>query len=182
MDWSVLPIDFHAAMSEQNFVSLGSDVIGHRELTIVSREFGDFETVVHVVYDDDSKRYLAESLTARRAGSPGEITATELRKIRVEELMRAAIPSTLMFEYEEDEFGGHSGVKNVMGLVPSYVLEEIHKTGLSDNSLMWASRIYSISRAFRLPPTKSVSEILEIPIRTASNWIARAKSQGLIES
>lgn len=181
MDWSVSPIDFNTAIKEQNFVSLGSDVIGHRELTIVSREFGDFKTVVHVVFDDETKRYLAQSITADKSGFSGEITATELRKIRVEELLRAAIPSTLIFEYEEGVFGGHSGVKNLKELVPSYALEEIHKTGLSIDSLMWASRIYSISRSLRLPPTKSVSEILEIPLRTASNWIARAKAEQMIE-
>ena len=60
-------------------------------------------------------------------------------------------------------------------------LSEAGATRPTAEVLLWVARVYAWYRAVGGNPARAVSETLAIPERTASRWVARARSEGLLD-
>jgi hypothetical protein len=175
------PADLVRMTEEKKFVFLGSGVAAPEEMTVSSGNFGDFDTTIRIVYDDKTGRFIADEIRVRRIEDSKEVTSTDLRKIRVEEIIRTAVPYSVVFIDEQDNVTASGGYTSGLGMVPPSTVKAIKESGLTDDALMWVARVYTVAHAVRLPPAKAVSEALELPTRTASYWIAKARKLGLLE-
>lgn len=101
-----------------------------------------------------------------------EVTGTLLRQVAPLSIMRWIITHTITTDIETT--GGY--VENFLDPSRRTLVEDWEAVP----SLKEAAIIYRLAEIMREPPAKAVAESLGLQQRTATNWIARAKKQGLL--
>lgn len=127
---------------------------------------------IEAVFDQQQGRYVLRRLAVTAAGG-SEVTGTLLRQIAPLSLMRWIVPRT--FTMPLATFS--ASVANFVtpeGRVPQ------DSGGDSSASLKDAATVYRLAEVVREPPAKAVAEALGLQTRTATNWIVRARKQGLL--
>ncbi len=128
-----------------------------------------------------SRRYEVVDfrLVKRSDGEP--ITSQMLRQIPVGEITEMALNNVVKHHGEV-----RSSVANGSF---SELIRQFHtkKDGfpagkMTGEKLEWVSTLYEMSSALGNKPTQEVSNIFEVSLRTASNWIRQARAEGVLDS
>lgn len=127
---------------------------------------------IEATFDEEQGRYLLRRLGVM-APAEGEVTGTLLRQIAPLGLVRWLVPRTFTMTLET--FGPY---------VANFVTPEgrpvLDSGSSSTASLKDAAMVYRLAEVVREPPAKAVAESLGLQTRTATNWIVRARKQGLL--
>ncbi|HEY8589544.1 MAG TPA: hypothetical protein VIL55_08330 [Naasia sp.] len=140
------------------------------------------ETTIHVAYSPDFGRYRIAASGHQIVGPDGEITPSVLRRIRLGELLAAAVPYCVAVS--DDELG-HGIVRDLVGasgrLLPKWMADTAAHAGPTRDTLELVQLAYGVAALAGQPPMQAVAAELGIPTRTATHWIARARQAGLLE-
>ncbi|MFE6965689.1 hypothetical protein ACFVAJ_11260 [Agromyces sp. NPDC057679] len=153
-------------------INVGSriDVIDEPDLEI------DLELLI--VFDGQEGRFVCQEMTGRRRNGGPEVTQARIRPARIAEYIRAVVPGLLVYM---DERGQWQRFESFENLVPAFVRSEAAKHGPTPETLKWAARLYRAAEVINAHPIKAVTEQLGLSTRTAHNWIAKARADGLLE-
>lgn len=97
---------------------------------------------------------------------PG-IKPTDIQKFPIEGVLKTFSPD-LYWGEEKMSYGPLDDWEGLLQLVPFHRLKQQGPTG---NTLKWVARIYNVCIIRHQSPTKSVSDLFGIPLRTASHWV-----------
>lgn len=138
------------------------------------------ETSIEVVYSSAHGRYRITASAHRGATPDVEITPTVLRKIRLGELLRTAVPYAVAVN---DDTLGQGTIVELVGagrLLPQWMAETARRAGPSADTLELVQLIYSVAALAAEPPAQAVASELQISERTATHWIGKARKVGFL--
>ncbi|MDP5226912.1 MULTISPECIES: hypothetical protein [Arthrobacter] len=132
----------------------------------------DVQVALEARFDRDRGCYLLRSLTVE-APDGSEVTGVLLREIAPLRIMRWVLPRT--FQVEQDKLSVW---------VSAFIAPEVAAQATDprpEAALEDAATVYRLAEVVREPPAKAVADALGLQTRTATNWIVRARKQGLLE-
>ncbi|WIE69200.1 hypothetical protein [Curtobacterium sp. MCLR17_054] len=141
----------------------------------------DYEPEIEVTFDVSESRYRPTFIGVRA----DEVNGTMLRTVRVTDYLRGAARLAIFSSIDADDeqeplaalfdfAGGESIFGNEFALW-------LASNGPSDLAIAHVGFSYVFALLAAEPPAKSVQRDLRLTARTADNWIARARSRGLLE-
>jgi hypothetical protein len=139
------------------------------------------ETTIEAVYSPDSGRYLIAATAHRTTSEKGEITPTVLRQVRLGELLSAAVPYCVAVDFEGKQRSVHDLLATGGRVVPEPLAAVAVAAGPTADTLGLVHLIYGVAALAALPPMRAVATELGIPERTATHWISKARSAGLLD-
>lgn len=139
------------------------------------------ETTIKGVYSADAGRYRITATAHQTTAETGEITPTVLRQVRLGELLSAAVPYCVAVDFEGKQRSVHDLLATDGRVVPQPLAMVAVAAGPTADTLGLVQLIYGVAALAALPPMRAVATELGIPERTATHWIAKARSAGLLE-
>jgi hypothetical protein len=127
--------------------------------------------------------YRLQSLTMR---SDERITTAQVHKVSLPKLLHAlaaADPLVILAANRGSaEQAERADQSTTGGLIDRRSLAAVaaRSNGPTDEMLMWVARTYAWCKAVGGNPGLAVQETLNVPQRTATRWIARARADGLL--
>jgi hypothetical protein len=144
---------------------------------IRTTEFPGTVFEIEVRWDAEAHRYLLNRLEIT---SPDGITTSALHKYSIPRLVLALAAGEVLVELEGDD-----GMARFELALQAYDLTEIRARmkdeGPTRDNLEWVSRIYAWTAVMGGTPNRMVSSMFQLPTRTATRWIARARTDGLLD-
>ena len=181
-DASGMHWDFWTTTIDQRAVTEKSPFLDIREAALIAdglvtrpfyeiklvEKFMRYSATIRLQYNAKLKRVTMNSCEFRS----GDLKVSDFHKIPIEKTIQAFNPN--LFGYY---ISGRQGTV-VYGPLSqgSQLLDTISNLGIrtagpSSESLSWVNRVCAIAEMNRLPPTKNVSEVIGLPLRTASYWV-----------
>jgi len=146
----------------------------------VDQETG-IETALEAHYRRDEGRYVVTAIVNRAISE--EFDSEALRRMSSSGILQAAIPKCISIDIFED--GNWTTVANISAvegrLIPEWLAKAVVKRGQTEARLDVIEIIYGASALAGLPPVKAVQRELDVPHRTASDWIMKARKAGRLE-
>lgn len=151
-------------------------------------------STLDVAYDAVEGRFVV-----REAGvyslSGGEITGTELRRVRLAEIVQAASPQCVAFALDdEDLFVTAAELAESEGrMLPTWLTDTLAAApglgSLSESARVEAREarldavqlVYGVAVLTGQPPAKAIERELNVAPRTAAQWIRAARDAGRLE-
>ncbi|MDQ0576474.1 hypothetical protein [Agromyces albus] len=147
--------------------------------TVELEHFPDTHFDVRLRWDSETLGYRVEHLgiTTDRG-----ISTSDLHAYSVPTLVRVVASSGVLVELESitGEAGKFTGFEEFLALVDLDAMRTRASTGPAD-SLWLVAILYAYARTVGLNPNRTVVDLLALPQRTATRWIARARTEGLLD-
>ncbi|MGJ4843899.1 hypothetical protein [Leifsonia sp. Le1] len=128
-------------------------------------------------------RYKVQSVKVNATGD-SEITGTQLREVRVAELMRAGASRGIFLKLNRDEppasfadWYGDDGPE----FDQSSLGQTVRDAGPQEWVLKQVALHYQLASVASQPPAKAIAETFGLTARTADNWISKAKKAGILK-
>ena len=137
------------------------------EITLVEAMMR-YSATIRLQYEPKFERVVTRSCEF----NAGDLKVSDFHKFPIEKTLRYFNPE--LFGYVDDKqhgrtvFGPLSAGQQLLQKIDG---EKLKKDGPTNESLLWVDRICAIAEMNRLPPTKTLSEIIGLPLRTASHWV-----------
>lgn len=182
-----LPNGKTPSWEDATMLNIGVGVLEHFKVQVTDDEWmvprdKAYAPIVHmtVVFNFSAGRYTASFVGLEAVH---EITGTDLREIRVAEVLQLASAAGI---YIKLNAGGdpvsvhdwHGG--DQWRAVNSADLEKVKSAGAVDWVLEEIALVYNIAQISSQPPAKAVEKAFGLPARTAARWIAKAKERGIL--
>lgn len=169
MKTSVKASDLHRL-----YVQPGISVPGRLDLCVRDDVAGsiDYDVDLGLELDEARARYQIRSVTVTQRPNGPEVTSESLRTIPLRRLVRLAVE-------EAGDITGWSDQDAVL-LRPGDGAP-FAKEGPTDPNLLLAAYVYAIAALSGGAPAKSVAEAFGIELRTASNWVRKARERGYLD-
>lgn len=131
------------------------------------------EILLDLRFSDSLGRYYIDRLTLSACGDSDEITSARLREIPVLALARDSLAEGGVVEFSQ---GGIFDLDTVANAA-----RDIVQGGPSSEEAMLATaRVYRYAQILQRSPAKAVQNTLGLTAPTATLWIRRARSLGLL--
>lgn len=150
---------------------------------------------LQVAYDPAEGRYLVHQVTTRSLAG-AEITATELRQVRVAEILHAAAVHCVAFALDDNSVDLVTAAEvSSTGdtLLPAWLSAAVAGTAtatatspetraeLREARLDAIQLIYGVAALTGRPPAKAIERELGMTQRTAVHWIRQARTAGKLQ-
>jgi hypothetical protein len=158
--------EFFLVADGDDVVSLPPDLVLARSIEATS-EGGDgdpFHLQLTASWNDDRREYEITRLLVEK--NTEAVTTLGLRGIAVQDLFQSAVEVTAHL----------ADGSNFSMQRPGQGAEDADGTA----RLLWAARVYALSRAYSVPPLKAVADSLRVSQSTATRLIARARAEGML--
>jgi hypothetical protein len=132
-------------------------------------------------YVPDEGRYVIREIRARALHA--DVRESGLRRAPTQAIIRAAVPRCIALqlagEGPEKPWTTVADISAVEGrLIPDWIATEATKRGSNDARMDVIEVLYGASALAGLPPVKAVQTELNVPHRTAADWIKKARIAG----
>ncbi|WP_156138685.1 hypothetical protein [Microbacterium mangrovi] len=148
-----------------------------------------------VEYDQAEGRYVIRQATVRSL-TGAEVTGTELRQVRLAEVVQAASPHCVTFTLGDEGDGAITAAEVAASegrLLPKWLADSLVATSESRNlpeparseareaRLDAVQLVYGVAALTGQPPAKAIERELNVAPRTAAHWIHLARNAGRLE-
>ncbi|HWT33586.1 MAG TPA: hypothetical protein VN107_07460 [Microbacterium sp.] len=148
-----------------------------------------------VEYDPAEGRFVIRQ-AAVRSLTGAEITGTELRQVRLAEIVQQASPHCVAFALDDDSNGAITAADVAASdqrLLPQWLtdslaalpegrnLPEPARTEAREARLDAIQLVYGVAALTGQPPAKAIERELRVAPRTAAHWIHLARKAGRLE-
>lgn len=151
-------------------------------------------STLDVEYDAGEGRFVVRQV-ATRALDGGEITGTEIRQVRLGEIVQAASPRCVAFALDdESDLVTAAEVTETEGrmlppwlsaslsaVVESRNISEPARSEIREARLDAVQLVYGVAALTGQPPAKAIERELGVAPRTAAHWIRLARNAGRLE-
>lgn len=175
--WQFIVYTDFESMNRAVFVSIAPGLAVRAEYCIGAAEdhIGKYAIRLHMGYSEEEQRIV---LRKCEIGTARELKIRDIARLPIEQIIRSYHPP--LWSYEITETG-----TNVFGPLPNWedaVLSKVdfpalRRQGPTPETLKWVSRIHSVTRLNKGPATKRLTEVFDIPLRTASHWLTLMKER-----
>lgn len=141
------------------------------------------ETTIEAHYDSDEGRYIVTAITNR--ATRADFDRTALRRTASVAILQAAIPRCIAVCLSDDPDADWTPIADLTTtdgrIVPPWMAAAAVKRGAKEDRLEVVEIIYGAAALSGIPPVKTLKDELDIPHRTASDWIKTARKAGRLE-
>lgn len=160
----------------------GFRVIPWLSMRVEGEMDADYEPELEISFSTTENRFKPTFLGVRA----DEVNGTMLRTVRVTDYLRGAARLAIFSSIDADDeqeplaaLFDFAGGESIFG---NEFAAWLASNGPSDLAIAHVGFSYVFALLAAEPPAKSVQRDLRLTARTADNWIARARSRGLLES
>ncbi|WP_251454197.1 hypothetical protein [Microbacterium sp. Marseille-Q6648] len=150
-------------------------------------EDAGLETTIHAHYDAGEGRYLVGEVRNRATRTDVEVNNRTLRDVPIQSIMQTAAPQciALTLDAEDDPNASWTTAAELSStegrIIPAWLAAEVVKRGSKAERMDTIEILYGTAALAGLPPVKAVQTELDVPHRTASDWIKKARAAGRLE-
>lgn len=141
------------------------------------------ETGIEAHYSQDEGRYIVTTIVNRAARTDFDQRA--LRHTAAQPIVQAAVPHCIALRLDAAEDSEWTTVADLTAgegrIIPKWMAAAVVKRGMKDERMEVIEILYGTAALADLPPTKAVQVELDVPHRTASDWIAKARAAGRLK-
>ena|SRR6218665_666117 len=138
------------------------------------------ETTIEAHYDRDEGRYIVTAITNR--ATRADFDRAALRRTASVAILQAAIPRCIAVSLSDDPDADWTSIADLTTtdgrIVPPWMAAAAVKRGAKDDRMEVVEIIYGAAALSGIPPVKTLKDELDIPHRTASDWIKTARKAG----
>ncbi|MGF3057104.1 hypothetical protein [Microbacterium sp. YY-01] len=168
MDWRWLSVKLRGER-----VKTAPDFVVYDHLLVVGYDDRENKFQLELRFSESEGRYYVRQISLRAASEKDEITGARLRELPLLKLSRNALAEGYLVELQS---GGIFDPQTVSDAADSIVAGGPS----SDEAMLATARIYRYSQILQRRPAKAVQNALGLTAPTATLWIRRARSLGLL--
>ncbi|MGC5173344.1 hypothetical protein ACLQ2Q_22100 [Microbacterium sp. DT81.1] len=138
------------------------------------------ETTIEAHYNSRRGRYIITTIVNRAITD--EFDEDRLRHAAPQAILQAAIPHCIAVQLDDGPDATWLTVADLTTnegrIIPPWMAQAVVKRGMKDERWDVIEILYGTSALADLPPVKMIALELNVPERTASDWIRRARGAG----
>lgn len=147
-------------------------------------ETAGVETTIEAHYNRDEGRYIVTAILNRATRANFDQQA--LRRTASVAILQAAIPHCIAVSLTEDKSDARwtsiADLTSTEGrIIPPWMAAAAVKRGAKEDRMEMIEIIYGAAALSGTPPVRAVQIELDIPHRTASDWIKKARAAGRLD-
>lgn len=135
----------------------------------------EYDIRLHMGHSAEERRIVLRNY---EIGTTRELKIRDIARLPIEQIIRSYHPP--LWSYEITDTG-----TDIFGPLPDWehdVLSHVdfpalRRQGPTPDTLKWASRVYSVTQLNKGPATKRLTEVFNIPLRTASHRLTLMKER-----
>jgi hypothetical protein len=143
---------------------------------VVSQDFPGVVFDMDIRWDEPEARYRVHRLAVSSAAG---ISTADVHRFSIPRLTTALAAGEVLIDL------GNGGMARFELALEAFNLPELRKRmateGPTPDMLQWVARIYAWTVAMGGSPNKMVTSLFELPQRTSTRWIARARADGHLD-
>ena len=150
-------------------------------------EASGIETTLRARYEASEGRYVIGEVTNRAIRAGIEVNNLALRQVPIQGIMQAAAPQciALTLDAEDDPRAAWTTAADLSStagrIIPEWLAADVVKRGSKAERMDVIEILYGTAALAGLPPVKAVQNELDVPHRTASDWIKKARAAGRLD-
>jgi len=141
------------------------------------------ETTIEAHYSLDEGRYVVTAIINRATRSDFDQQA--LRRTASVAILQAAVPHCIAVRLTDDVDAQWTSIADLTSdggrIIPPWMAAAAAKRGMKDERMEVVEIIYGAAALAGSPPVRAVQVELDVPHRTASDWIKKARDAGRLE-
>ncbi|MDQ0615288.1 hypothetical protein QF046_002929 [Microbacterium sp. W4I4] len=141
------------------------------------------ETTIEAHYNTDEGRYIVTTIL-NRAIRPG-FDHQALRRTASAAIVQAAVPQCIAVRLGDEPDSNWTTIADLTSadgrIIPPWMAATAVKRGMKDERMEVVEILYGAAALAGTPPVRAVQVELDIPHRTASDWIKKARDAGRLE-
>lgn len=138
------------------------------------------ETTIEAHYSPDRGRYVITTIV-NRAIAP-DFSEDRLKHAAPQAILQVAIPHCIALLLDESADAKWTTVADLTTadgrIIPPWMAQAVVKRGMKDERWEVIEILYGTAALADLPPVKLIALELDVPERTASDWIQKARAGG----
>lgn len=138
------------------------------------------ETTIEAHYRPTRGRYVITVITNRAVAD--EFNEDRLKHTAPQAMVQTAIPRCIALQLDDSPGSSWTTVADLTSndgqIIPPWMAEAVVKRGMKDERWEVIEILYGTAALADLPPVKLIAAELDIPERTASDWIQKARAAG----
>jgi hypothetical protein len=138
------------------------------------------ETTIEAHYSPERGRYIITTIVNRAVSA--DFDEDRLRHTAPQAILQAAIPHCIVVQLDDgpdESWLTVADLTNTEGrIIPPWMASAVVKRGMKDERWDVIEILYGTAALADLPPVKLIALELNIPERTASDWIQKARTAG----
>ncbi|WP_396655643.1 hypothetical protein [Microbacterium sp.] len=138
------------------------------------------ETTIEAHYSAERGRYVITTIV-NRAIAP-DFREERLKHTALQGLLQAAIPHCVSLQLDDSDDAAWTTIADLTStegrIIPPWMAQAVVKRGMKDERWAVIEILYGTAALADLPPVKLISVELDVPERTASDWIQKARAAG----
>lgn len=140
------------------------------------------ETAIEAHYSEDEGRYIVTAIVNRAVRADFDPRA--LRSTAAQPILQAAIPHCIAVRLDDttSKWTTIADLTTAEGrIIPPWMASAVAKRGMKAERMDVIEILYGAAALSGLPPVKAVQVELNVPHRTASDWIKKARDAGRLK-
>ncbi|WP_417508513.1 hypothetical protein [Microbacterium sp.] len=141
------------------------------------------ETTIEAHYSTDEGHYIVTTIL-NRATRPN-FDHQALRRTASAAIVQAAVPHCIAVRLGDEQDSNWTTIADLTStegrIIPPWMATAAVKRGMKDERMEVVEIIYGAAALAGAPPVRAVQVELDIPHRTASDWIKKARDAGRLE-
>jgi hypothetical protein len=138
------------------------------------------ETTIEAHYRAERGRYVITTII--NSAVAADFSEDRLKHAATQSILQLAIPHCVALLLDDSPKATWTTVADLTGgegrILPSWMAQAVVKRGVKNERWEVVEILYRIATLADLPPAKLTAVELDIPERTASDWIQRARAEG----
>ncbi|WES66032.1 hypothetical protein P0L94_08135 [Microbacter sp. GSS18] len=141
------------------------------------------ETTIEARYSANEGRYIVTTIINR--ATRDDFDQAALRRTAPQTILQSAIPHCIALQLEDDPDAAWITVADLTAtegrIIPEWMAAAVVKRTAKHERMDAIEILYGTAALAGLPPVKAVQVELNVPHRTASDWIKKARDAGRLE-
>jgi hypothetical protein len=138
------------------------------------------ETTIEAHYSPDRGRYVITTILNRAIAE--DFSEDRLKRPAPQAILQVAIPHCISLQLDDTPDAKWTTVADLTTtegrIIPPWMAQAVVKRGMKDERWEVIEILYGTAALADLPPVKLIALELEVPERTASDWIQKARAAG----
>lgn len=138
------------------------------------------ETTIEAHYLTERGRYVITTIV-NRAIAP-DFSEYQLKHAAPQAILQVAIPHCVALQLDDNPDAKWTTVADLTTadgrIIPPWMAQAVVKRGMKDERWEVIEILYGTAALAELPPVKLIALELDVPERTASDWIQKARAAG----
>lgn len=138
------------------------------------------ETTIEAHFVAERGRYVITIILNRAVAA--EFNEDRLRHTAPQAILQAAVPHCVALMLDDEPDGTWTSIADLTTadgrIIPPWMAAAVVKRGIKDERWAVIEMLYGTAALADLPPVKLIALELDVPERTASDWIQKARAAG----